>query len=834
MDYCNKTVDEALHALDTTKNGLSHTEANERQKQYGPNTLTVKSRPLWQVILQPFLSVFMGILVLAAIISLVERAYVDGIIILIVVLASAIMDYVQQYSTARIVRSLGRHKTYAITVRREGKDQPVDTTALVPGDIITLREGDKVPADARVLSVNNLSVDESQLTGESEPIRKASSAVTGTRELYEQPNMLFQGSFVTGGSTTAVVTCTGSSTQFGHMAALSVEELQKSPVEQKIDSIITKIVLAVAGLTIIVFGFMMLRGLELMEAMRYTIAIAVSAVPEGLPISISVVLAAGMRLLAKRRALVRSGAAMQSIGVITTIATDKTGTLTKNQLTVHELWAPGGRLAALHKTLAGATIPSNDPLDHALSLYTKKRTQVKAPPAASVYEFEHGLALSGAGYYYGEEFQVYLKGSPEAILHSCQLSTTEHEKITAELHHLTGLGYRVIAFAHVNLRTMPKTLRDLPKKASLTFDGFAAIADVLRTEAKPAIARAQAAGISVRMITGDHFETAFHIGQKLGLVQHRSQVFDSRNMSRHTDAELSEIIADTYVFSRVTPERKHRLLSLLKQTDITAMTGDGVNDVPALTNAHVGVAMGSGSDIAKDAGDIILLDDNFKTIVDAVAIGRTTYANIRRMVVYMLATNMGEVFVSVAALLAGMPLPLVPIQILWINLVTDTTTVIPLGMEPEHANIMHSPPGKPNAPFLSRFVVGQILLVATCIAATTLAFYLYSLGTQGHAYAQTLAFWTIAASQWGIVFSMRATLTPIWQIIRFKNPAFYAGISISIGLQVLAIATPLAGYLHLVPLQLRDIITATLVSVIVPLVIVELYKYIGRRLKVAI
>lgn len=834
MDIYSKTVDEVLVGLDTSRSGLSRIEVNERQKQHGRNVIRLKTKPLWQILLQPFASIFMVVLLIAALISFWEHAVIDGIIILIVVGASAVMDYVQQYSTGRILRALRTRDQQQVYVRRDGKEQLVEVTELVPGDIVLLREGDKVPADVRIIESENTKVNESQLTGESLPISKDALPVSGKLEVYEQTNMLFQGSFMVGGKATVVVATTGNATEFGRMAALSTERLRKSPVEQKIDVIIGQIILIVGIITVLVFGLLLLRGLDVMEAIRFTIAIAVSAVPEGLPVSISVVIAAGMRELAKRQALVRNSAAMESIGVITTIATDKTGTLTKNQLTIQEFWAPHNKLDDLQQTMVRAAFLSNDPLDQALLDFATTHNIAHKHAPAKLYEFEHELSLSGTARHNGEAIQLYLKGSPEAILHHCTLSANEHEKAIAELHHLTGLGYRVLAFAHTEQPTMPKSLYDLPKKARFTFAGFVAIADALRPEAKPAIMRAQAAGISVRMITGDHFETAFHIGKQLGLVTARNQVFDSREMPRLSDEQLAAVIKNTYVFSRVTPEHKHRLLSILKTQQITAMTGDGVNDVPALTNAHVGIAMGSGSDIAKDAGDIILLNDNFKTIVDAVSIGRTLYANIRRMVAFMLATNIGEIAVSILALLCGTPLPLVPIQILWINLVTDTTTVIPLGLEPEHANAMKMPPVKPSSPLLSKFVIGQIVVVAASLTAVTFGLYLYALHTQGPQYASTLAFWAIAASQWGVIFGMRATLTPVWQLLHTKNTAFYLGVGASILLQCIVMFTPLGHYLHLTAISGYDIAIATVISVTVPLVILETYKYIGRTVNATV
>lgn len=829
MEYYQKRVEEVLLALNSTVKGLNEHEAALRLKQYGLNTITPKTKPLWRIIVQPFLSVFMGILVFAAAISFMQGAAIDGIIVLIVLVISALMDYVQEYSTSRILRSLRNQKIQHVTVQRGDRLHVIASTLLVPGDIVILEEGDKVPADIRILTADNLRVNESQLTGESLPITKKSIALKGKKEVYEQNNQLFQGSYVVGGKGTGVVTSTGDSTEFGRMAALTVDSFEKSPVEKKIDNLVSWVVIAVLATTLIIFGLQLLRGTPAMEALRFTIAIAVSAVPEGLPVAISVILAYGMRLLAKKRGMVRNSSAMESIGVITTIATDKTGTLTQNKLSVQEYWPFSGTVdnlksvaaqSALHATLGKI----RDPLDEALNqaLPAPKNKPVKE------YPFEHELSLSAALRHNGPTFTLSIKGSPETIMHIAKLTESEHEKATATLHHMTGLGFRVIAFASADVKAPPESLNDIKHVSKINFEGFIAIADTLRREARPAIARAQAAGISVRMITGDHFETAFHIGRELGLVNSKDQVFDTSLMSRMNDKKLGEVIKHTYVFSRVTPDRKHRILNILKKHDVTAMTGDGVNDTPALTNAHVGIAMGSGSDIAKDAGDIILLNDNFKTIVDAISIGRTIYSNVRRMVTYLLATNIGEVLVSMGSLLSGMPLPLVPIQILWINLVTDTITVIPLGMEPEHGNIMKSKPTNPKSPLLSKFVIGQIVIVALSVAAVTYLCFWASVVAHDLKYAQTVAFHTLAVSQWGVVFALRATLTPIWQLFKVKNILMYIGLIVSLLLQYVALYSPINKYLHTVPLRIEDLVICIVAALSIPVIVLETYKYLGR------
>lgn len=829
MNYYQKRVEDALSEFDSSINGISDYEAEQRLKRYGENTVTPKTKPLWRIILQPFLSVFMAILVFAAAISFFQGAVIDGVIVLIVLAISAVMDYIQEYSTSRILRSLRNQKVQHVTVQRSGKLHSVLSTHIVPGDIVVLEEGDKVPADIRVVTAENLRVNESQLTGESLPITKKTAALKGKKEVYEQNNQLFQGSYIVGGRGTGLVVSTGDNTEFGRMAALTSEGFDKSPVEKKIDNIVSWVVIAVLAITLLIFGLQLLRGTPVAEALRFTIAIAVSAVPEGLPVAISVILAYGMRLLAKKRGLVRNSSAMESIGVITTIATDKTGTLTQNKLSVQEYWPANDNLeklkriaaqSALHATIGKTRDPLDEALDRALPATKGK--------AIKEYPFEHDSALSAAAHHNGAAYTISIKGSPEAVMHIAKLTESEQEKAIRTLHHMTGLGFRVIGFASADVNTLPDSLSQLKNVKAVKFHGFIAIADTLRREARPAIARAQAAGISVRMITGDHFETAFHIGKELGLVKSKDQVFDTSLMSKMSDKKLEEIIGHTYVFSRVTPDRKHRILNILKKHDVTAMTGDGVNDTPALTNAHVGIAMGSGSDIAKDAGDIILLNDNFKTIVDAISIGRTIYSNVRRMVTYLLATNVGEVLVSLGSLLSGMPLPLVPIQILWINLVTDTITVIPLGMEPEHGNIMTSKPTNPKSPLLSKFVIGQIITVAIAVAGVTYLCFWASLTTHSLDYAQTIAFHTLAVSQWGIVFALRATLTPIWKLFKTKNVLMYIGLALSLVLQYVALYSPISQYLHIVPLRVEDLTICIVAALTIPVIVLETYKYLGR------
>jgi Ca2+-transporting ATPase len=830
MDYYAKTSEETLSLFDVTENGLSETEVDERLREYGPNQLNVRGEPWWQIAIYPFRNVLMLVLFAAAAISLWHHEQVDAIIIGVIILANALIYYVQRFSTDRILRSLKQRDPEKVEVIRDGAPQHIDAAQLVPGDIIVLDEGERVPADARLLTAHSLRVDESQLTGESLPIEKQVAPVEGKKEVYEQSPMVFQGSFVVGGHATAVVIATSNSTEFGKLAVLATAPSEESPVQKKIDALISTIIRIVGAVAVIAFALALWRGMPFAESIRYVLALSVSAVPESLPVAISVVLVLGMRRMAAKKALVRTMRSIETVGILTTIATDKTGTLTKNKLTVQDVWSPSTDRQQLPQAVARALIMSttkvHDPLDIALHEYLKLSPSQIAAAEPQAYPFDQSVAMSG-NYSDGT---LWLKGAPERVLALCQITREVRLAAEHQLHHFAGSGSRVIAFAHVKLGEPPKQLGDIETRSpQLLFDGIVAVADVLRPEAKRAISAATRAGIRVCMVTGDHFETAFHIGQQLGMVEHRNQVFDCRQLNGMSDEELERTIDSVRIFSRVIPEHKHRILTILKKKHITAMTGDGVNDVPALTNAHVGLAMGSGATIAKDAGDIILLDDNFRSIIDAVHEGRTIYANIKRMVAYLLSTNAGEVLVALVSLIMGIPVPLAAVQILWVNLVTDTAMVIPLGLEPGERHNMNRPPAKPDAPLFSRFMISRIVLVSITMATLTILLYKSELSDSGTAYARAVAFHALIVMQWANAFNYRSDYESIVRRIRRFSGAFFLGLGVAVGLQLLALFGPLGDFLHIVPLQTKDLLVTTALAFILPIFVVEIHKWIGRH-----
>jgi P-type Ca2+ transporter type 2C len=833
--FYNQTTDELLQSLDTSNQGLTKVAASERLAEYGPNSLEVKGEPLWRKLIEPFRSIFMLILFLAAGISYGTGETLDGNIILVIIGITAIIYYVQRFSTERVLKSLKKYEAASVEVWRDGKSIEIPTEDLVPGDVIRLYEGQKVPADARVIEADNVRCDEALLTGESAPVSKHIEALDGEKAVYEQHNLVFSGSFLVSGEATAVVTKTGNQTEFGKIAVLSSERERSSPVQEKIDKLIEQIVAVVAILAALLLVVSIYRDMDLAEAFHFIIALSVSVIPEGLPVAISVVLVFGMRRMARRKALVRNMSAIENIGLITTIASDKTGTLTKNLLEVSQVWHLDGEehpketaevllLSANQKEGV-----SHDPLDTAFTLYAEKQhAKIDGYEHEVSLPFDQVLAMSGNIWKKGGKHTVYIKGSPEKLIQNSTLSKDDTKKTQEQLKELTSQGLRVIALAKVENKKV-KELAELEHE-KLEFVALLAVADELRPEAKASIRAAQSAGVTVRMITGDHFETAYSIGKQLGLCEDRDQVFDSRQIKDMTDEELSETVAKSRVFARVIPEHKHRILSVLKEHDITAMTGDGVNDVPALTNAHIGLAMGSGSQIAQDAGDIILLDNNFKSIVAALEEGRKIFDNIRRMLFFLLTTSTGEALTFLSALLLGMPLPVLPVQILWINLVTDTAMVIPLGLEPGESDIMKRKPRSPKRPILGITVISSMVAVGLTMAIVTLSLFAYYNQYYSEEYARSVAFSALVVMQWAHAFNARSLWQSIFVRIRVMSKAFYVGLGIAFTVHMMAMYGPFQGLLSLEPISLLHFLETTGIAVLAVILAGELNKLVIRKL----
>ncbi len=825
MLWHTRTLETVYEDLHTSADGLSETEAIQRLKRYGPNQLAIKKDPWWAVIIEPFRSIFIAILLLAAFISLLNHESLDTAIILTIIVINAVIFYVQHFATNRVLRSLKRHNIQQVSVLRNGKLTSVSSLDIVPGDVIKLDEGERIPADARLIHMENLQINESSLTGESLPIHKTVSVLSEDKPIYERHNMVFQGTYVLGGTGLAVVVDTGAHTEFGAIAALASQKPEKSPVQKKIDDIVGLLIKVLSGLALVVFMLSLSRGISATEALRFVLSMSVSAVPEGLPVALTVIIVLGMRRMAQQKVLMRSFKSIEDIGLITVIATDKTGTLTKNNIKVTEQWSPNGDdIKPLVAKTSGPGNSSKDPLDIALFEYAGSHKT----GFTQVYPFDSSLRMSGA--YYQDEHTVFIKGSPEHILSQSKVSADVRTKAESMMHTYASQGFRVIAIAKHKTTHAPADLKPL-QKAALEFVGLVACADELRPEAGQALQKVADAGIQVKLITGDHFETAYNIGKKLGLVTQSDQVITGADLPKNPD-ELAAVVQQKTIFARIVPEDKFNLLRALQKTDITAMTGDGVNDVPALANANVGIAMGSGSDIAKDASDIVLLNDNFATIVEALSEGRRIFDNIRRMLYYILSTSLGEVLTMIGALAIGLPLPVTAVQILWINLVTDTAMVLPLGLEPHEKGHMQRPPRNPKDPLLSKTMLFRMGLVAVTMAAISLVLLTILHGRNySTAYIQTVVFMSLIAAQWANAFNARSETESILTRIKQKNYGMVVGLTVAVVLQMLVMFGPLANAFNIQPVAPGILLGCVFASITSVLVVAETHKWIVRRFK---
>ena len=577
-------------------------------------------------------------------------------------------------------------------------------------------------------------------------------------------------------------------------------------------------------MSVIVFVLALLRGIPGDEAIRFVLSLSVAAVPEGLPVALTIVAVLGMKQMAKQKALVKSFKSIDDVGQITTIATDKTGTLTKNKLTLVDSWSIGDKEITDYAHYTFDRRRSIDPLDIALrdSIADKN-----SDSASKFYAFDVHLRMSGA--YVKNDSTLYIKGSPEHIIQSCDISAKQKKAVESKLLAFAAKGYRVIGVAFVNkISAAPKNLSDLGN-ANLKFVGLLAFADELRPEAKIAVEQALAAGISVRMITGDHLKTAYTIGCQVGIASSMDQVIDGSSLPAD-EAELDKVVSRTTVFARILPKDKFRILKSLKKTEITAMTGDGVNDVPALSNAHVGFAMGSGSDLAKDAGGIVLLDDNFATITNAIAEGRKIFSNIRKMLFYLLSTALGGVITMIGALVFGLPLPVTAIQILWINLVTDTAMVLPLGLEAAEEGVMKQAPRSPSEPLLSKILISRMLLVSTTMAVVTLTIVaILNSRNYSEAYIQTVAFMALIVAQWVNAFNARSENDSIIKRLNKPNYKMIVGLSFAVALQAMVMVGPLKDYFGIQNVGIQTHLFYSGIMALAVVSVVEVHKFFTRR-----
>ena len=840
INFYNRSVKESLADLKTNvETGLSNKEVLKRRKKFGENVLNIKTTPLWKKLLEPFADLFMVILVIALVLSILQGSWTEVIVIALDMVLDVTVFYIQRFSTERVLNSLKEKTVHQITALRNGQEVELDASELVPGDVVILHEGDRIPADGRIIFESGLLTNESMLTGESDAIAKDAKAISGKKKVYEQRNMVFAGSFVITGASKILVTATGNDTEYGKIASLASSASASSPIQDKINKLVVRIATVILIAAVVILVVQLFDHIPFYDAIQFTLAMIVSAVPEDLPIVTAIILALGAVRLAKKNALIKELRAIQSIGIVSTVASDKTGTLTENKLSLRDFWNPdkSKTLAANEKFLdliARSAIPTDsatDPLDLAIWNFLKTESPSFAEPAPlKTYAFDQDLKTSGNLFEdKSGHFRLVIKGAPETIFAKCsQLSSALKKDAEDRLATFSNRGFKVIALASAKISREINELNKLTKDDMFKFEGLIAIADTVRPGVVEAIESAANAGVKVKMVTGDHAVTAFAIGRELGLCTDFSEVLDCSKLGDLPDSDLEEKVKQASIFARVTPEDKFRILNLIKKSEVVAMTGDGVNDVPALTNAHVGIAMGNAPSIVQDAGDIVLLDNNFASIISAMKEGRVILANIRRMLIYLLSTNAGEVLATLGALFISGSQFLPPIQILWINMVTDSLMVIPIGLEPPEREFMSKKPEAKDAPILSKTLIWRMILVSVSMAAVGLGTYYLALARFSAEEANTLAFTAMVVVQWANAFCVRGTYESAFKRLRVRNPLFVAAVVAATVLQILVLFGPLSRLTHTVPVNPLALTLTIAVSFIVPLVVTELHKKLAK------
>ena len=837
-----RSKEEVFDLLASSRDGLSEESARKRLQEYGRNELAGdEGESLFFYIVKQFKSPLIYLLLAAALVSLLAGKHIDTMIIAAVVLLNASLGVVQEWRAEKALAALKSLSAPHARVLREERVHDVEAASVVPGDVLVLERGDRVAADARIVSESELQVDESSLTGESQPVTKETRSLDPGTALADRSNMVFMSTLVTGGRARAVVVATGMDTAMGGIAGeMRAAKREKTPLQQRLGRLSIKIGIFAVVLAGSVFGLGLLFEYPLTEMLLYSVAVAVSAIPEGLPAVISVTLALGVHRMAERNAVIRRLPAVETLGSTTVICSDKTGTITENQMTVVKIWsgcrlyevtgegyAPDGQVRPLGEEQGGqgrcldmllrigCLVNDSElieeegrwrikgsPTEGALLVVSAKQgvdceTLVEEHPRIADLPFSSDRQYMATLHEFPEKGRSLLlvKGAPERVLDFCShtLQGDERVEIDGELsrqvedanHDLANEGLRVVAAAWKEFPPGKDGLTREEAESGLTLAGMWGLVDPPRAEAVQAVKDAHKAGIRVVMLTGDHASTARAIGAKVGIGQEQEWVMTGSAVEGMDDEELASQVVRTDVMARVSPAHKLRIMQALQDRgEIVAMTGDGVNDAPALKSAGIGIAMGrAGTEVAREAADMVLTDDNIATIMAAVEEGRVIFNNLRRVVFFLLTTNAGEVLTLLAALLLGLPLPVTAAMILWINLLTDGVSDIPLGIEPKHRDVLDRPPRSPDEGILNKVTLRRILMLAPVMATGIIVVYWLYLG-QGLEYARTMAFTTLAAFQWFHALNARSTTQSIIQLGLVSNRWLCVGLSVAIVLQL--------------------------------------------------
>ncbi|MCE5338951.1 MAG: HAD-IC family P-type ATPase [Methanomicrobiaceae archaeon] len=856
--------EEVRRELGTGTAGLSAKDAEERLQRYGENVLREEARETrLQVFLRQFASILIVILIIAAVVSFFVGEPQDAAAILIIVVLNAILGFSQEWQAGEAIEALRQMLVQRAVVIRDGKQQEVDASGIVPGDLVVLEMGERVPADISIVEATSLEVDEAPLTGESSPVDKAPGPLPPGTSLAERSNMVFAGTTVVNGRGRGVVVSTGMKTEFGLIAGISQRvRAEATPLSRQMDILGRDIGLIAIGIAALAVAVGLLQQREFLEMFLIGVSLAVAVIPEGLPAVVTLTLAIGIKNMMRRNCLIRRLPASETLGAVSVICTDKTGTLTRNEMAVVRVRTPGSEVAVtgtgyapegeflrdgsavnpledpgLRQFLRAvllcnhATLASDDengwrifgtPTEGALVVAAAKAglSREGAPEAVREFSFNSTRKRMTIIFRENDGDVAYVKGAPEVLLSRSSrlfldgsvVPITEdlRDTLRRELGEYASRGLRVLGAAY---RPLPAGIEWLPAsigwtaetvEEDLIFLGFAGILDPPRPEAAEAIRLCRSAGIDVIMITGDNPLTASAIAQELGLSSEGAMT--GADLEAMGDEELERRLRTTKVLSRVTAEHKLRVIDILsRERAVIAMTGDGVNDAPALKKASIGIAMGiKGTDVAKESSDMVLVDDNFASIVAGVEEGRREYDNIARFTRYLLSSNVGELVAIVGGLLMGLPLILIPVQILWINLITDGLTALALGLEPAEQDVMQRRPRAPDESILTRSAFLVILILGIWLGLLTIYVFsgLYEVDLDR---ARTMAFTGLIIFELYNVLNFRSFRFPLHQIGFFSNPTLLLAILGSLALQVLVVYVPvLQDFLGTASLTLAD------------------------------
>ncbi len=852
-NHSQLSADAVLQELASTEAGLAQAEAEHRLAQYGPNRLLAQV-PInhWRLFFNQFKSFIVYILLVATFLAAITTEYVDATIILLILLANAGIGYWQELSAQKSLQALKQLDAGQAKVYRDGQLRTLGAEELVPGDVVMVEAGDKIPADARLLTANRLKVGEASLTGESVPVDKTTDALPGDLPIADRLNCIYAATNVADGSGKAVVIATGMTTEMGKIAAMLHEgETELTPLQLRLEAFGRNLGYVVLGICALMVGVFVVEQVVqhtftwsgLLQICLLAVSLAVAAVPEGLPAVVTIALSIGVKKLLAKKALVKKLASVETLGSCNIICSDKTGTLTQNQMTVTDAWSLVGEahLAGIGYQPEGEVSGQAGPLLFQIgalcnnaSLYQKENQwQITGDPmeaallasaqkaGADITGFQRLAELPfdsirkrmSVAVQHGEETLLLVKGAPDVLLEQCDKAWQEEARpmdeatkaqIMQQVNHYTTQAKRVLGFAYKPLPSAEATALRPEDESQLIFVGLQALIDPPRPEVTEAVRRAQAAGIRLMMITGDHLVTAQAIGEQIGIT---GLAIDGPALDALSDDGLDQALANgTNLFARVTPAHKMRIIATLKkQQNVVAMTGDGVNDAPALQKADIGVAVGSGTDVAKEAADFVLMDDSFVHIVNAIEEGRGIYDNIQKAILHLLTGNLSEVIVVVVAVVLGWPLPLTAIMLLWINLVTDGMPALALAMDPHGPGIMERKPLPLNTGILPRELLIFLVILGVLSGGAAIALFVWynghvtdspQIGT-----ARTVVFQFIALAEMVILFAIRAYFrTPI-----FTNGWVWVAVGGTLTLQAGLMYSPLSTFFDIVPLGLSDL-----------------------------